>query len=173
MRINTLIVALCAMLGLGGAFEKANAQIVVAVGIAPPALPVYVQPEIPGPDYIWLRATGCGMAIFQNITGYRVRGCSRRVWACCGLLDIGAGVVVSTLGTPAIGVRPSVSTAVCPTGSAIQEWASRAATGPAGPSTITGQLQISVTLQSSTMSTTNRLSITTQPTLAITEVMAA
>ena len=53
MRINTLIVALCAMLGLGGAFEKANAQIVVAVGIAPPALPVYVQPEIPGPDYIW------------------------------------------------------------------------------------------------------------------------
>ena len=53
MRINTLIVALFAMLGLGGAVEKANAQLVVSVGIAPPALPVYVQPAIPGPDYIW------------------------------------------------------------------------------------------------------------------------
>jgi len=53
MRINTLIVALCAMLGLGGAFEKANAQIVLAIGIAPPALPVYVQPAIPEPGYIW------------------------------------------------------------------------------------------------------------------------
>jgi hypothetical protein len=41
------------MLGLGGAFEKANAQIVLAVSVAPPALPVYVQPEIPGPDYLW------------------------------------------------------------------------------------------------------------------------
>lgn len=53
MRINTLIVALCAMLGLSGAFEKANAQIVLSVGIAPPALPVYVQPAIPEPGYIW------------------------------------------------------------------------------------------------------------------------
>ncbi len=53
MRIHTLIVALCAMLGLGGAFDKANAQIVLAVGIAPPALPVYVQPAIPEPGYIW------------------------------------------------------------------------------------------------------------------------
>jgi hypothetical protein len=53
MRINTLIVALCAVLGLGGAFGKANAQLVLSVGIAPPALPVYVQPEIPGPDYLW------------------------------------------------------------------------------------------------------------------------
>jgi len=53
MRINTLIVALCAMLGLGGVFDKANAQIVLSVGIAPPALPVYVQPPIPEPGYIW------------------------------------------------------------------------------------------------------------------------
>ncbi len=53
MRINTLIVALCALLGLGAAVEKANAQFVLSVGIAPPALPVYVQPAIPGPGYIW------------------------------------------------------------------------------------------------------------------------
>ena len=53
MRINTLIVALFALLGLGTAVEKAHAQLVVSVGIAPPALPVYVQPPIPGPGYIW------------------------------------------------------------------------------------------------------------------------
>ena len=53
MRINTLIVASFALLGLGGPVEKANAQIVVSVGIAPPALPVYTQPVIPGPGYIW------------------------------------------------------------------------------------------------------------------------
>lgn len=53
MRINTLIVALFALLGLGAATEKANAQVVLSVGIAPPALPVYVQPPIPEPGYIW------------------------------------------------------------------------------------------------------------------------
>lgn len=53
MRINTMIVGLFALLGLGGAIDKANAQLVVSVGIAPPALPVYVQPPIPGPGYIW------------------------------------------------------------------------------------------------------------------------
>ncbi len=53
MRINTLIVALFALIGLGGAVEKADAQIVLSVGIAPPALPVYVQPAIPAPGYIW------------------------------------------------------------------------------------------------------------------------
>ena len=53
MRINSLIVALFAVLGLGGAFDRANAQIVLSVGIAPPALPVYVQPAIPEPGYIW------------------------------------------------------------------------------------------------------------------------
>jgi hypothetical protein len=30
-----------------------SAQIVVTVAIAPPELPVYDQPEIPGPGYIW------------------------------------------------------------------------------------------------------------------------
>ncbi len=53
MRINTLIVALFVLLGLGGAVEKANAQFVLSIGIAPPALPVYVQPPIPAPGYIW------------------------------------------------------------------------------------------------------------------------
>ena len=38
---------------MGGTGEKANAQFVLSIGIAPPALPVYVQPEIPEPGYIW------------------------------------------------------------------------------------------------------------------------
>jgi WXXGXW repeat (2 copies) len=53
MRITTLIVALCALFGFGVAAEKADAQIVFSVGIAPPVLPVYVQPPIPGPGYLW------------------------------------------------------------------------------------------------------------------------
>ena len=53
MRISTLIVASLALLGFGGAVEKANAQLVVSIGIAPPALPVYTQPVIPGPGYLW------------------------------------------------------------------------------------------------------------------------
>lgn len=34
----------------------ANAQVSIGISVrfAPPALPVYVQPAIPGPDYIWL-----------------------------------------------------------------------------------------------------------------------
>jgi hypothetical protein len=31
----------------------ARAQVFVSVAVAPPPLPVYVQPVIPGPDYIW------------------------------------------------------------------------------------------------------------------------
>jgi hypothetical protein len=30
-----------------------NAGVVISVGIAPPALPVYVQPAMPGPGYLW------------------------------------------------------------------------------------------------------------------------
>ena len=69
MRINTLIVALFALIGLGGAVEKANAQIVLSVGIAPPALPVYVQPAIPAPDTSGRRVIGHGTRISQSITG--------------------------------------------------------------------------------------------------------
>ena len=32
---------------------QAQAQIILQVGIAPPVLPVYAQPELPGDGYIW------------------------------------------------------------------------------------------------------------------------
>ncbi len=53
MRINTLILALFALLGFGAAAEKADAQIVLSVAFAPPPLPVYDEPPIPGPGYLW------------------------------------------------------------------------------------------------------------------------
>jgi len=33
--------------------SEASAQLAVAITVAPPVLPVYVQPSIPGPGYIW------------------------------------------------------------------------------------------------------------------------
>ncbi len=42
-----------AMLGMTGQAEKAYAGLFVSISVAPPALPVYVQPSIPGPGYMW------------------------------------------------------------------------------------------------------------------------
>jgi hypothetical protein len=53
MRITTLIAVLLAMLAISGKPEPARAQLVVSISVAPPVLPVYVQPAIPGPGYIW------------------------------------------------------------------------------------------------------------------------
>jgi len=41
------------MLGLLATPVASSAQAYVSVAIAPPALPVYVQPVLPGPGYIW------------------------------------------------------------------------------------------------------------------------
>ncbi len=53
MRIASLIAALVAALSLAGPADKAHAGLFVSITVAPPALPVYVQPPIPGPGYIW------------------------------------------------------------------------------------------------------------------------
>ena len=45
--------ALLAIAGLAAIPGRAHAGVFVSVSIAPPALPVYVQPAIPGPGYIW------------------------------------------------------------------------------------------------------------------------
>jgi len=41
------------LFGLLGAPEKADAGVLFSVSVAPPPLPVYAQPPIPGPGYIW------------------------------------------------------------------------------------------------------------------------
>jgi hypothetical protein len=44
----------CSALGPHALLSTAQAQINISVNIAPPPLPVYVQPALPGPDYIWV-----------------------------------------------------------------------------------------------------------------------
>jgi hypothetical protein len=52
--LRTLTIAAAVMLPLATvATPKAHAGIFIQVGFAPPALPVYVQPPIPGEGYIW------------------------------------------------------------------------------------------------------------------------
>ena len=172
MRINTVIVALFALLGLGGAVEKANAQLVLSVGIAPPALPVYTQPVIPGPGYIW--TPGCwswnaNISEYYWVPGAWVLAPRPGLLWTPGYWGWSGGL---TLGTPAIGARPSASTAGYLTGSAIQVLALQEAIGPAGPFTITGRLRISATRRSSTTSTTSRLPTTTRAMSAIMAAMA-
>lgn len=48
MRIFSLLL-FAAIAGVSGA----SAQVAVSITVAPPVLPVYVQPPIPGPGYIW------------------------------------------------------------------------------------------------------------------------
>jgi hypothetical protein len=50
MRIYLLIAVFLAALGSTG---NASAGLLVSVAVSPPPLPVYVQPPIPGPGYIW------------------------------------------------------------------------------------------------------------------------
>ena len=52
-RIGLPAIALAALLFLGQPLASSSAEVVVSVGIAPPAIPVYVQPLCPGPGYIW------------------------------------------------------------------------------------------------------------------------
>jgi hypothetical protein len=51
-RIGLPAFALAAMLFVTP-LASSSAEVVVSVGIAPPAIPVYVQPLCPGPGYIW------------------------------------------------------------------------------------------------------------------------
>jgi hypothetical protein len=48
-----LVSALSAVLLLGTHASSAAIDVAVSVNIAPPELPVYEQPDIPGPGYIW------------------------------------------------------------------------------------------------------------------------
>lgn len=50
MRSLAAVFAVCALVCAAG---KADAEFLLSVSVAPPALPVYVQPAIPGPGYIW------------------------------------------------------------------------------------------------------------------------
>ncbi|RTL67850.1 MAG: adenylate cyclase, partial [Hyphomicrobiales bacterium] len=50
MRSLRLLLAICGVL----LCAPAHAQVFVRVTVAPPVMPVYVQPVVPGPDYLWV-----------------------------------------------------------------------------------------------------------------------
>jgi hypothetical protein len=55
MRLAKAVFAILAGLALATLPSSTpRAQIVVSIRVAPPALPIYVQPPIPGPRYIWI-----------------------------------------------------------------------------------------------------------------------
>ena len=72
----------------------AQAQVIcISNNVPPPELPVYDQPPIPAPGYIW--TPGYWAAAQAAISGFREPGLSRRQSDCCGRLDIGAGTTAS------------------------------------------------------------------------------
>src|SRR5262249_16572953 len=117
--------------------SEASAQI-VSITIAPPVLPVYEQPPIPGPGYIWTP----GYWAWGDDGYYWVPG----TWIlppAVGLLwtlgywgwrepgGIGGGGMGSICGTRAIGGHTSASTVASITDLAIPAWAMPAAFGGA------------------------------------------
>jgi WXXGXW repeat (2 copies) len=54
MRLIRAIVSLVGVLSLTALPSASRAQVYVSITTAPPPLPVYVQPVIPGPDYMWV-----------------------------------------------------------------------------------------------------------------------
>jgi len=52
-KLKSLFVAAAAAILLALPLAQAHAGVFVSVAIAPPVLPVYVQPPLPGPGYIW------------------------------------------------------------------------------------------------------------------------
>jgi hypothetical protein len=55
MRINNWFrsLTIAAVLAAACGVSQAQVGIGVSITLAPPALPVYVQPEVPGPNYLW------------------------------------------------------------------------------------------------------------------------
>jgi hypothetical protein len=101
----------------------------ISITVAPPALPVYVQPVCPGENYIW--TPGYWAYSDDDEDYYWVPG----TWvlvptlASCGHPVIGGGTIECTFGTLVIGDRTSVSMAGSFTDSGMREWVTRADTG--------------------------------------------
>jgi hypothetical protein len=64
-KIAKLLPLLCVML-FAASVTKAQLSISISVGIAPPALPVYVQPDCPTDGYLWVP----GYWSYDNVGGY-------------------------------------------------------------------------------------------------------
>src|SRR5690242_20929617 len=89
MRPSRLFLPLLVALGMAAAPATSFAQVSVGVSItvAPPALPVYVQPPIPGPGFIW--TPGYWAYGRPAFTGVPAPGCRPPPWGCRGRPAIG------------------------------------------------------------------------------------
>ena len=67
------------------------AQFGVLISIPPPYLPVYEQPVIPGPGYLWTPGYWAWSPSMANIIGCPAHGCSAPGWGSMdsGLLGLG------------------------------------------------------------------------------------
>ena len=54
MRAIQLLIAVAIVAAAQALPATPQAQVLVNISVAPPALPVYAQPVIPGPDYMWV-----------------------------------------------------------------------------------------------------------------------
>jgi WXXGXW repeat (2 copies) len=141
MRINIILRSLVlagALLCIpAGSRAVPRVGFVVSVRIAPPILPVYVQPICPGPGYIWEP----GYWAYGDEGFYWVPG----TWVfppSAGLLwTPGYFLTAFTYGTSATGGRPLVSTVESTTGSATLAEDSMAATGEAANTSTTLKLR--------------------------------
>ncbi len=157
MRINTLIVAAFALLGLVGPSRRPMRRLLFRLAsLLRPCPSILSLPSL-APITSGRQAIGDGTPMLRTITGCRGRGLLRRVRGCCGHLDIGAGAMARTSGTPAIGAPPWAFTGAYPMVSATRAWVLQEDIGPADRSSITSPLRISVTRRSSITSTARRL----------------
>ncbi len=53
MQLRTMIAAVFATVLISGIAQQSKAGVFLNITVAPPPLPVYVEPPIPGPDYMW------------------------------------------------------------------------------------------------------------------------
>ena len=112
------------------------AQFGISITIAPPMLPVYEQPVIPGPGYLDTGLLGLESRGRAAISGCRAHGCWRPRLGFCGLRAIGVGPVTRSAGIPGTGVRISASTAASTMDTATLVMATKAGTGITEPSSI-------------------------------------
>ena len=83
----------------------------ISITVAPPALPVYVQPFVPATIISGRPATGLTAKTMKIITGCPAHGCLRLRPATCGHPDTGDGTTEHTDGMTVTGDRTSVSMA--------------------------------------------------------------
>src|SRR5450631_3124695 len=149
---------------------NAQAEISISVTIAPPELPVYEQPPVPGPGFLWAP----GYWAYQDHDYYWVPppGSSRRKPASSGLPGTGRHPGTASHGTTATGRRKWASTAASSTGSVTGASATKAADGSAASfSTIAPSTTCPI--RASQMSTTRRSSITSPSTTSVTTAARA